>query len=177
MRISLDDLFLFCPFFLPVGEGLWKVNPEFYRPDEARLTQQAVYEILLLRGTRMHKADIIRIFKLKHPEIFGDERLFIARISRDTRIEAINKTGFWVLSEWNKETGTLSEVIERVLKDSNEPMNINDILNAVRRIVPCTESSIRRHLLHSGDKYKRLSKTVFDLASRPSIGDEDDSGN
>lgn len=166
LAISSDQLLSFCPALSTDNEGLWRIKPEFFRPQAAKLTRDAVYEILRLQGTRMHKADIIRIFKAKHPDLFGNERLFVARIASDARFDALNKSGFWVLSEWNKETGTIREVIDRVMNASSGPMNISDILISVRKIVPCAESSIRHHLLHSRGKYIRLSKTVFDLASR-----------
>jgi hypothetical protein len=169
--ISPDQLLALCPALSSDREGLWKVKPEFYKPDAAKLTRDAVYEILSSQGTRMHKADIIRIFKTKYPDLFGNESVFVVRIASDARFDALNKSGFWVLSEWNKETGTIREVLDRVLKASNGPMNINDILAGVRRIVPCAESSIRHHLLHSEGKYIRLSKIVFDLASRYAGGD------
>jgi hypothetical protein len=169
--ISPDQLLALCPALSSDREGLWKVKPEFYKPDAAKLTRDAVYEILRSQGTRMHKADIIRIFKAKHPDLFGNERVFVVRIACDARFDALNKSGFWVLSEWNKETGTIRQILDRVLRSSSGPMSLNDILASVRRIVPCAESSIRHHLLHSQGKYIRLSKTVFDLASRHADGD------
>jgi hypothetical protein len=171
LAISPDQLLAFCPALSTDSEGLWRIKPEFFRPQAAKLTRDAVYEILRSQGTRMHKADIIRIFKAKYPDLFGNERVFVVRIASDERFDALNKSGFWVLSEWNKETGTIREVLDRVMKASNGPMNINDILASVRKIVPCAESSIRHYLLHSGGKYTRLSKTVFDLASRQADGD------
>ena len=144
---------------------MWTIKPEFFKPKIGKLTCDAVYGILSENGSRMHNTQLLRQFKLRHSDLLESDRLLTSRMFLDPRFRPIGRSGYWVLTEWNQETGTIREVIAKVLEEAVGPMHINDILRLVRMRVPCKEASIRAYLAESPEKYIKLSSTTFGLAS------------
>jgi hypothetical protein len=166
LALKPNELTAFSPVLCQVHSGMWKIKPEFFKPKIGKMTCDVVYSILSEHGSRMHHSQLLRRFKLRHPELLENDRLLTARIFRDDRFQSVGRTGYWVLSEWNQETGTVREVIGKVLAESNKPMHVNDILRAVRARVPCSENSVRAYLLECPEKYIKLSSVTYGLASR-----------
>jgi hypothetical protein len=148
------------------GQGLWKIKKQFFNPKLGKFTCSRAYEILKENGSRMHSSQIIRIFKLEHPDFLESDRLLSYRLLRDKRFRPISKSGYWVLSEWNQETGTIRESLLKLLEKADRPMHIDEILQEMRRARPCSISSVLCFLADSPDKFVKLSSRTYGLASK-----------
>ena len=166
LALKAEDLMALSPAVFPIQPGVWKIKPEFFKPKVGKLTCDAAYEILSENGSRMHNSQLLRRFKLRHPDLLQSDRLLTVRMFVDPRFRPIGRSGYWVLAEWNQETGTIREVIAKVLEEAEGPMHINDILRVVRVRVPCKETSIRAYLAESPDQYIKLSSVTYGWASR-----------
>ena len=148
------------------GQGVWRIKKQYFNPNLGKLTCSRAYEILKENGSRMHSSQILRIFKLEHPDFLESDRLLACRLLRDKRFRPISKSGYWVLSEWNQETGTIRESLLKLLEKADRPMHIDEILQEIRRARPCSISSVLCFLADSPDKFVKLSSRTYGLASK-----------
>jgi DNA-directed RNA polymerase alpha subunit len=167
-RLGLDpEYFLsLCSTIEETTDGLWKIKPEHYRPRIGKLSCDIVEKILREKGNRIHSSDIVRKFRRSHEHLLENDRALMARMFNDDRFEPIGRTGYWVLKEWGLETGTIREVLPKVLSSAPGPMHLDDIIAEVRRMIPCAASSVEAYLQEAPEKYTKLGPRTYCLAGR-----------
>lgn len=168
-ELGIDSTILLglCSTIQKTGEGLWKIKPSYFKPKIGKLSCDIVEGIMRAKGSRMHSSDIVRKFRKTHCHLLeSEDRVLMARMFNDSRFEPIGRTGYWVLTEWGLVTGTIREVLSNVLSAAPGSMHINEIITEVRKMVPCSASSVRHYLLESPEKFTRLSPNFFCIAGR-----------
>lgn len=169
MGLSPEEMPLLCSSIETPAPGMWKIRPEFFKARAGKLTCDFAEKILLENGSRMHNKEILRIFKIRHPGILPNDRALTVRMFPDPRFRPIGRGGCWVLTAWGQETGTIRDVLAKVMQDSVGPLHFNDILCEMRKRVPCSEKSVRHYLLERPEKYIRLSPFRFCHAGKERV--------
>jgi hypothetical protein len=164
--LGLDSEYILslCSTIEETADGLWKIKPDHYRPRIGKLSCDIVEKILREKGSRIHSSDIVRKFRRDHDHFLENDRALMARMFNDGRFEPIGRTGYWVLKEWGLETGTIREVLATVLSRSTGPMNIDEIVVEVRKIIPCAASSVATYLQESPEKFTKLGPYTYCFA-------------
>lgn len=118
------------------------------------------YLVLKKKGEPLHFTKIAELInemglssRQAHPQTVHNELI------KEPKFVLVGR-GTYVLAEWGYESGTVSDVIERVLRKSKKPMTKREILNAVleqRRVKPTTITlNLQRSpkiIRLAGDKY------------------------
>jgi hypothetical protein len=165
--LSPEEMPLLCSTIESTDPGMWKIRPEYFNARVGKLSCDIVEKILREKGSRLHSSEIVRKFRKTHGHLLeSEDRVLMARMFNEGRFEPIGRTGYWVLKEWGLETGTIREVLPKVLSSASGPMNINDIVFEVRKMIPCAASSVAAYLQESPEKYTRLSPYTYCLAGR-----------
>jgi hypothetical protein len=165
--LSPDEMPLLCSTIESPAPGMWKILPEYFNARVGKLSCDIVEKILREKGSRMHSSEIVRKFRKTHGHLLeSEDRVLMARMFNEGRFEPIGRTGYWVLKEWGLETGTIREVLPKVLSGASGPMNINDIVFEVRKMIPCAASSVEAYLQEAPEKYTKLGPRTYCLAGR-----------
>ena len=165
LNLKPDELLALTQAFDQVHPGVWKIKPEFFTPKVGRLTCDIAYEILSQNGSSMHNTQLLRMVKARRPDLLENDRLLTVRLFHDPRFKPVGRLGYWTLAEWNKETGTVLEVIAKVLEEAAAPMSTDDIVRAVRSRIPCSPKSVNSYLTGSPQIFVRLASNTYGLAA------------
>jgi hypothetical protein len=165
LNLKPDELLALTQAFDQVHPGVWKIKPEFFTPKVGRLTCDLAYEILSENAAEMHNTRLLKMVKARRPDLLENDRLLTVRLFHDPRFKPVGKLGYWTLAEWNQETGTVRDVIAKVLSEAAAPMSTNDIVRAVRSRIPCSAKSVSVYLTQSPQMFVKLGVNIYGLAS------------
>ena len=109
---------------------------------------EKLYEILLIEGTRLHRDELfIRLKKVCNENglrcNYSKPSQIIPFLVKDSRIVSYGKSSYWGLKEWGKTHGSIRELALAFLKESKEPIHVDDLTEHIMKIRPeSTEKSI-----------------------------------
>lgn len=142
--------------------GMWgltswpTVNPKNIR--------DKIYVILQQKGSHMHFNDIAMAIKessFKRKEV--TTQAIHNELIKDKRFVLIGR-GLYALKEWGYSTGTVSDIIEEVLRKAGKPLHRDDIVQQVLKSRHVKETTILLNL-QSKPQFKRTAKATYTLAS------------
>ena len=141
--------------------GVWgltkwpSVNPKNIR--------DKIYVILEAKKEPMHFSDIAREiresnFKRKNVTVQAIHNELI----KDSRFVLIGR-GIYALSNWGYKKGTISDIIVRVLENSEKPLTREEIVKNVLRVRKVKETTILLNLQNK-KLFKKVDKNLYTLA-------------
>lgn len=142
--------------------GVWgltswpTVNPKNIR--------DKIYVILQQQGSHMHFSEIAAAIKessFKRKEV--TTQAIHNELIKDKRFVLIGR-GLYALKEWGYSTGTVSDIIEEVLRKAGEPLHRDEIVQQVLKSRHVKETTILLNL-QSKPRFKRTAKATYTLAS------------
>lgn len=140
------------------GLSLW---PEF-NPKNVR---DKIYYVLRKNQAPMHFAEIGRAIK---NENFDKKKVILATIHNelisDNRFVLIGR-GIYALKEWGYESGTVKEIIQKILQKSGGAMTLSDIFKEVSKQRQVRKNTILINL-QTGKEFKKISSDKYILKSR-----------
>lgn len=138
------------------GLSKWPaVNPKNIR--------DKIYVILETSGKPMHFSEISNSIKssaFKRKDV--TTQAIHNELIKDSRFVLIGR-GIYALSEWGYNRGTVSEIIENVLKDAKEPLHRDEIVKRVLASRQVKETTILLNL-QSKPQFKRVAKATYTIA-------------
>lgn len=142
--------------------GMWgltswpTVNPKNIR--------DKIYVILQQKGSHMHFSDIAAAIKdssFKRKEV--TTQAIHNELIKDKRFVLIGR-GLYALKEWGYSTGTVSDIIEEVLREAGQPLHRDEIVQKVLKSRHVKETTILLNL-QSKPRFKRTAKATYTLAN------------
>lgn len=138
-----------------------------------RLTRLAdqLDRILGERGSPMHRRELaseVGRFKGRAGSLRSALHV-VAAMSRDKRFRAIGRTGFWILANWDIETGDIADVAARCLSKSDRPLTEAELFPLIAARRPVKLNSIMSSLRDDG-RFRRVAPRTWEL-KRVSHGD------
>lgn len=122
-----------------------------------------IYVILRETGKPLHFSDIAKNI---HGSDFKRKNVTTQAIHneliKDGRFVLIGR-GIYALKEWGYTTGTVSDIIAEVLKESGEPMHRDDIVEKVLNKRQVKETTVLLNL-QSKPQFERVKKATYALA-------------
>ena len=102
-----------------------------------------LYELLKKAGIRLHRDELLQLLTNECFEQgvsceFTDSLQLTTFLTRDSRIIAIGKSGYWGLKEWGEITGTIRNIAIKIVQKSKDPIQIEDLAH---RILLCRPDS------------------------------------
>jgi uncharacterized tellurite resistance protein B-like protein len=86
----------------------------------------------------------------------------------DDRFQPVGRSGEWSLTQWEHvETGSILEVIEKILTESEAEMSVADLTEAVQSQRTCSDHSVLAYLC-TEDRFMRTGPDSYTLADRAS---------
>jgi hypothetical protein len=131
----------------------------------SKLTDQ-LERVLDEKGSPMHKRELtlaVRGFKRRAGSLRADRHVALA-MSRDKRFRAVGRSGFWILTKWNIETGDIPEVAARCLKEANRPLTEAELFVLIAARRPVKFKSIMSSLREDG-RFRRIAPRTWELKS------------
>lgn len=128
-----------------------------------RNIRDKIYVILETKGSPMHFseiADSIKKSEFKRNDV--TTQAIHNELIKDSRFVLIGR-GIYALSSWGYSKGTVSEIIEDVLRDAKEPLHRDEIVKRVLSSRQVKETTILLNL-QSKPKFKRVAKATYTLA-------------
>jgi hypothetical protein len=122
--------------------------------------------ILKQKQVRIHFEDIYREVCNRLPGLVADPKWFYSKIYRDKRFQSIGRTGYWVLKEWNLQTGPIFDCLTKILKDAEEPLPLRQIIFEVQKMNPCKPATIQNTLQNRSEIFIKLPGNKYDLRER-----------
>jgi hypothetical protein len=167
-EFSLQKILDLCPTILRSQEGSlsWKIKNEFYKPKVGKLILDEAEKILRNNNERMHFQDLFRKIKNMLPEMDIPERYLSMKLHYDPRFNCIGKKGYWFLTEWNYQTGSILECLLIILNDSKDSLSLNELVVDVQRMNPSKPGSIKGTLQNRSDVFIKLPGNRYDLRER-----------
>lgn len=100
-----------------------------------------LYELLKKAGIRLHRDELLQLLTNECFEQgvtceFTDSLQLTTFLTRDSRIIAIGKSGYWGLKEWGEITGSIREIAIEMVRKSKEPIQIEDLTNRILLLRP-----------------------------------------
>lgn len=141
--------------------GLWgllkwpTVNPKNIR--------DKIYVILKANGKHMHFSEIaeqIRNSEFRRSNV--TTQAIHNELIKDKRFVLIGR-GIYALKEWGYSRGTVSDIIEEVLREAKTPLHKDEIIKKVLKSRFVKETTILLNL-QGKSKFKRVAKATYDLA-------------
>lgn len=138
------------------GLSVWpEVNP--------RSIRDKIYLVLKKAGRPMHFTDIAgKISDLATNPKQVTTQAVHNELIKDKRFVLIGR-GIYALAEWGYRSGTVSDIIEEILREENGPLSKDEIVKRVlaRRQVKTTTIVLN---LQEKPKFKRVEKGIYALA-------------
>lgn len=122
-----------------------------------------IYVILEDKGTPMHFSDIAKAIKdssFKRKDV--TTQAIHNELIKDRRFVLIGR-GIYALASWGFSRGTVSDIIAKVLKESDEPLHRDEIVKRVLKSRQVKETTILLNL-QSKPQFKRVAKATYTLA-------------
>ncbi len=122
-----------------------------------------IYVILQQKGSHMHFNEIAKAIKessFKRKEV--TTQAIHNELIKDKRFVLIGR-GLYALKEWGYATGTVSDIIEKVLRKAGKPLHRDEIVQEVLKSRYVKETTILLNL-QSKSQFKRTAKATYDLA-------------
>ena len=165
---SLQKILDLCPTILRCQEGTlsWKIKNEFYKPKVGKLILDEAEKILRNNNERMHFQDLFRKIKNMLPEMDIPEHYLSVKLHYDPRFNCIGKKGYWFLTEWNYQTGSILECLLIILNDAKDSLSLNELVVNVQGMNPSKPGSIKGTLLNRSDLFIKLPGNRYDLKER-----------
>lgn len=141
--------------------GVWglikwpTVNPKNIR--------DKIYVILKEQGKHMHFseiADAIKDSDFRRKDV--TTQAIHNELIKDSRFVLIGR-GIYALKEWGYKKGTVSDIIQEVLKEAGEPLHRDEIVKRVLKSRYVKETTILLNL-QGKPQFKRTSKATYALA-------------
>ena len=137
-----------------------------------RLSNSGTMAMRILRdaGTPMHFREIVRDINQRLFR-FGGERIVlfssvIAQLVKSDHASAVSKTGYWTLTEWRRNTGTILELMVSVLRARGAPMTVEELYEQVTHIRPeAKKKTLAKMLADHKEAFVRLESGKVTLAS------------
>jgi DNA-directed RNA polymerase delta subunit len=174
---SLQKILDLCPTIIASQDDAdkWQTRDEFYKPNVGKLILNEAEKILASNKERMHFQDLFRKIKNQFPQIDIPERYLSAKLHYDPRFNCIAKKGYWFLTEWNYQTGSILECLLIILKDATDSMTLNELVVEVQKMNPSKPGSIKVTLQNRSDVFIKLPGNRYDLRERyPNRSKSDD---
>jgi hypothetical protein len=138
--------------------GWSEVNP--------KSVKDKIYIVLKEKGDSMHFSEIHRV--IINDDEFKKRQFTVQaahnELIKDNRFVLVGR-GRYALSEWGFVKGTVSDVIERILKQIGTPMHRDEIIKEVLKQRQVKETTIVLNMQNKS-KFKRVSTATFDLADK-----------
>ena len=84
----------------------------------------------------------------------------------DERFQPVGRSGEWSLTKWEHvETGSILEVLEKIMTDSTAEMSVAELTEAVQTQRTCSDHSILAYLC-TEDRFLRTGPDSYTLAER-----------
>ena len=135
------------------GLAKWPtVNPKNIR--------DKIYVILQEKGKPMHFTDISKAIQdsdFKRKEV--TMQAIHNELIKDKRFVLIGR-GIYALNSWGFNQGTVSDIIENVLRNANEPLHRDEIVRRVLKSRQVKETTILLNL-QSKPQFKRVAKATY----------------
>jgi DNA-directed RNA polymerase delta subunit len=173
----LQKILDLCPTIIASQDDAdkWQTRDEFYKPNVGKLILNEAEKILASNKERMHFQDLFRKIKNQFPQIDIPERYLSAKLHYDPRFNCIAKKGYWFLTEWNYQTGSILECLLIILKDATDSMTLNELVVEVQKMNPSKPGSIKVTLQNRSDVFIKLPGNRYDLRERyPNRSKSDD---
>lgn len=144
---------------------------EFKRNVKKSLADIA-YELLKEAGQPTKVNDLFDTLLQKYPDFDRTEGSFRNSFHADSRFVAIGRQSLWGLKEWEYQRdnflgGTMIEIVESLLWESDEPMQISDITKGVRKYRDTDEDRLMRNLkVNANNKFIFLRNQYIGLANK-----------
>jgi DNA-directed RNA polymerase delta subunit len=124
-------------------------------------TREKIYLILKETGKPLHFKEIAGLIdkhklnkkRKTHPQTVHNELI------RDKRFILVGR-GTYALSEWGYKKGTVKEVIEDILKKSNEPMERDRIMDEILNLRKVKKSTI---LINLNNFFQKVGKNSYEI--------------
>ena len=88
----------------------------------------------------------------------------------DDRFQPVGRSGEWSLNQWDHvETGSILEVIEKILDESEEEMSVAELTEAVQSQRTCSDHSILAYLC-TEDRFMRTGPDSYTLTLKADSG-------
>lgn len=144
--------------------GLWGLNrwPEV----NPKNIKDKIYVVLKQANKPMHFSDIDKTIKesdFKRKNV--TKQAIHNELIKDDRFVLIGR-GIYALKEWGYESGTVAEIIARILKSSPEPMFRDEIVKRVLKKRRVKETTILLNL-QSRPEFKRVAKATYTYQAIP----------
>lgn len=128
-----------------------------------RNIRDKIYVILQTKGKPMHFseiADSIKESQFKRKDV--TTQAIHNELIKDRRFVLIGR-GIYALSDWGYDRGTVSEIIENVLKEAKMPLHRDEIVKRVLAARQVKETTILLNL-QSKPQFKRVAKATYTIA-------------
>ena len=134
------------------------------RFDLLSLGQQAL-RIVVERGEPLHYNEIARLIDERNPESKASARgsRITSHFVRQPQLSPIGKSGQWTWVGWDIETGTVSEVAQRVLEEAGEAITSALLHEEVAAKRPIAATSLRFILQSNPSVFAELGPTLWGL--------------
>jgi DNA-directed RNA polymerase delta subunit len=124
-------------------------------------TREKIYLILKETAKPLHFLEIAKLIdkhklnkkKNTHPQTVHNELI------RDSRFVLVGR-GIYALSEWGYRKGTVKDVLEEILKKSNQPMERNEIMNKILTVRKVKKSTV---LINLNNFFQKEGRDKYSL--------------
>lgn len=123
-----------------------------------------IYVILAENKKPMHFSDIAKAIKgssFKRKDV--TTQAIHNELIKDDRFVLIGR-GIYALDDWGYSKGTVSDIIEKVLRDAKEPLHRDEIVKRVLKSRHVKETTILLNL-QSKPQFKRVAKATYTVAT------------
>lgn len=167
LRCSAEQCVLMAPGIVRAKDG------SFSAPFEALTRANQAFRVLHDEGKPIHFRELAELVNARlDTESSVEPSNLRNQLVADDRFQPVGRSGEWSLTQWEHvETGSILEVIEKILTESDAEMSVAELTEAVQSQRTCSDHSILAYLC-TEERFLRTGPDSYTLADR--AGDKAD---